>query len=206
MKCGKKLQRECPFCGAELPDNAIFCMKCGQKLNSKDPPVDDSQPEIDLNAERRQITVMFCDLVDSTVLSRKLDPEDLREIIRRYQDTCNKIILIANRVFGALLRPKDVAVTGITGITPDQIEKARAEDKVIKFLGTGGFEKGQLQLKVEPVALDTDHPLAAVNYSEKGISYLTDTMGRITVTGGKSSPLGAAAALLKDIIQSSMFH
>ena len=122
------------------------------------------------------------------------------------QDTCNKIILIANRVFGALLRPKDVAVTGITGITPDQIEKARAEDKVIKLLGTGGFEKGQLQLKVEPVALDTDHPLAAVNYSEKGISYLTDTMGRITVTGGKSSPLGAAAALLKDLIQSSMFH
>jgi class 3 adenylate cyclase/tetratricopeptide (TPR) repeat protein len=92
MKCGKKLQRECPSCGAELPDNAIFCMKCGQKLNSKDPPVDDTQPEIDLNAERRQITVMFCDLVDSTVLSRKLDPEDLREIIRRYQDTCNKII------------------------------------------------------------------------------------------------------------------
>ena len=92
MKCGKKLQRECPFCGAELPDNAIFCMKCGQKLNSKDPPVDDTQPEIDLNAERRQITVMFCDLVDSTVLSQKMDPEDLREIIRRYQDTCNKII------------------------------------------------------------------------------------------------------------------
>lgn len=37
-------------------------------------------------AERRQLTVMFCDLVGSTALSRRLDPEDLRDIMRRYQD------------------------------------------------------------------------------------------------------------------------
>ena len=34
------------------------------------------------DAERRQLTVMFCDLVDSTVLSGQLDPEDLREVVR----------------------------------------------------------------------------------------------------------------------------
>jgi class 3 adenylate cyclase/predicted ATPase len=38
-------------------------------------------------AERRQLTVMFVDLVDSTGLSAKLDPEDLREVIHRYQNT-----------------------------------------------------------------------------------------------------------------------
>ncbi len=37
-------------------------------------------------AERRQLTVMFCDLVGSTELSRQLDPEDLRDVMRRYQD------------------------------------------------------------------------------------------------------------------------
>ena len=37
-----------------------------------------------LEAERRQLTVMFCDLVGSTVLSRRLDPEDLRGIIGTY--------------------------------------------------------------------------------------------------------------------------
>ena len=37
-------------------------------------------------AERRQLTVMFCDLVGSTALSQRLDPEDLREVMRRYQD------------------------------------------------------------------------------------------------------------------------
>jgi class 3 adenylate cyclase/tetratricopeptide (TPR) repeat protein len=43
-------------------------------------------------AERRQLTVLFCDLVDSTVLARQLDPEDLREVVRAYQDTCAKVI------------------------------------------------------------------------------------------------------------------
>jgi class 3 adenylate cyclase/predicted ATPase len=38
------------------------------------------------NAERRQLTVMFCDLVDSTALAVQLDPEDLREVVRAYQD------------------------------------------------------------------------------------------------------------------------
>ena len=43
-------------------------------------------------AERRQLTVLFCDLVDSTALSSRLDPEDLREVVRTYQDTCAKVI------------------------------------------------------------------------------------------------------------------
>jgi class 3 adenylate cyclase/predicted ATPase len=44
------------------------------------------------DAERRQLTVMFCDLVDSTRLASQLDPEDLREVVRAYQDTCAKVI------------------------------------------------------------------------------------------------------------------
>jgi len=44
------------------------------------------------DAERRQLTVMFCDLVGSTELSQKLDPEDLRELNRAYQDACKAAI------------------------------------------------------------------------------------------------------------------
>ena len=44
------------------------------------------------DAERRQLTVVFCDLVDSTGLARQLDPEDLREVVRAYQETCAKVI------------------------------------------------------------------------------------------------------------------
>jgi class 3 adenylate cyclase len=43
-------------------------------------------------AERRQLTVLFCDLVGSTELSARLDPEDLREVIGRYQDACAEVI------------------------------------------------------------------------------------------------------------------
>jgi len=43
-------------------------------------------------AERRQLTVLFCDLADSTRLARQLDPEDLREVIRAYQATCVTVL------------------------------------------------------------------------------------------------------------------
>jgi class 3 adenylate cyclase/predicted ATPase len=43
-------------------------------------------------AERRQITIMFCDLADSTGLSSQLDPEDLRELIRTYQQAASAVI------------------------------------------------------------------------------------------------------------------
>jgi class 3 adenylate cyclase len=44
------------------------------------------------DAERRQLTVMFCDLVGSTNLSGQLDPEDLREVVRAYQKTATEVI------------------------------------------------------------------------------------------------------------------
>ncbi|MCP4781755.1 MAG: adenylate/guanylate cyclase domain-containing protein [Hyphomicrobium sp.] len=52
------------------------------------PPAETKSAE----GERRQLTVMFCDLVGSTELSTRLDPEDLREIIRRFQETCAEIV------------------------------------------------------------------------------------------------------------------
>ena len=43
-------------------------------------------------AERRQLTVLFCDLVGSTALSSRLDPEDMRDVLRAYQDACSAAI------------------------------------------------------------------------------------------------------------------
>ena len=44
------------------------------------------------DAERRQLTIMFCDLVDSTKLSSQLDPEDYRDVVRAYQSVCSEVI------------------------------------------------------------------------------------------------------------------
>jgi len=57
-------------------------------VSPENPPV---PPERD-QTERRQLTVMFCDLVDSTALSRRLDPEDLQDVIRYFLDACSHTI------------------------------------------------------------------------------------------------------------------
>src|SRR5215475_5178088 len=53
-----------------------------------EPPTEPRSPA----AERRQLTVMFCDLVDSTRLSSQLDPEDYRDVVRAYQTACTEVI------------------------------------------------------------------------------------------------------------------
>src|SRR5438128_4852797 len=59
-----------------------------QRTPVEAPPAEPRSPE----AERRQLTVTFCDLVDSTKLSSQLDPEDYREVVRAYQRVCSEVI------------------------------------------------------------------------------------------------------------------
>ncbi len=117
------------------------------------------------------------------------------------RDTANKILLIANEVFGAGLTLTDVPVEGITRINPEEMERAKKEGKIIKLIGKVEKRKKEIRASVAPTALPREHPLAYVRGTEKAISYLTDTMDRVTVSGGKSNPVGAAAAILKDIIR-----
>ncbi len=92
-ECGTKLTAVCAGCGAQNAPTHKFCTKCGSPLARVPGPMDDPQaarssPE----AERRQLTVMFCDLVGSTALSGTLDPEDMRAIVRAYQEACAEVI------------------------------------------------------------------------------------------------------------------
>src|SRR5215510_5405812 len=59
-----------------------------QRTPVEAPPAESRAPE----AERRQLTVMFCDLVDSTKLSSQLDPEEYRDVVRVYQTACTEMI------------------------------------------------------------------------------------------------------------------
>src|SRR5271165_296574 len=56
------------------------------------PPAAEPTPAPADVAERRQLTVMFCDLVGSTALSARLDPEDMREIVGAYHRCCADLI------------------------------------------------------------------------------------------------------------------
>lgn len=115
-------------------------------------------------------------------------------------DTAIKLLLIANSVVGLDLTLQDIKVEGITRISPELLGTTKQEGKAIKLVGRMTHAAGGWKAEVSPVVIDRSHPLFGVSGTNKGISFLTDTMGAITVTGGRSDPRGAAAALLKDII------
>jgi homoserine dehydrogenase len=117
-------------------------------------------------------------------------------------DSAAKILLIANACLDTDFSLADVKVTGLGTLQPGFVDEARKEGKSAKLLAIASPKKSGRgwNLEVRPSLLDAAHPLFHVNGTEKGITFFTDTMGAVTVTGGRSNPRGAAAALLKDLI------
>ena len=88
--CGSPQWRSCVHCGASNQPGDRFCKGCGKPLAETLAPGGAGGPDAEnaREAERRNLTVMFCDLVGSVALSTELDAEDLRDLIRAYQQTC----------------------------------------------------------------------------------------------------------------------
>ena len=84
----------CPRCGSTNPESNKFCGGCGAGLTSGTAARASTAPAdpATQGAERRQLTVMFCDLVGSTALSARLDPEDLREAIGTYHECVTDVV------------------------------------------------------------------------------------------------------------------
>src|SRR5215831_14873393 len=102
----------CTSCGTANREGAKYCNECGTSLTgqpSVPPPAQAmltptmpiaqppqvASPSVASHmseAERRQLTVLFCDLVDSTQLSSQLDPEEYRDVVRAYQAACTEVI------------------------------------------------------------------------------------------------------------------
>ena len=103
-ECGNALKNLCAQCGFENPPRFKFCGACGTSLTGQTltprPPQEQPTPQVASSApeprspeaERRQLTVMFCDLVDSTKLSSQLDPEEYRDVVRAYHTACTEVI------------------------------------------------------------------------------------------------------------------
>jgi class 3 adenylate cyclase/predicted ATPase len=71
---------------------AVAGLSSADCQRAPDQPVAKIEPSPHDDAERRQLTVMFCDLVGSTALAARLDPEDMREIIAAYHKCCARLI------------------------------------------------------------------------------------------------------------------
>jgi class 3 adenylate cyclase/tetratricopeptide (TPR) repeat protein len=82
--CGAALQQTCASCASLVSGGARFCPQCGQAQAGS--------LHATTAGERRPLTVMFCDLVGSTDLANRLDPEELREIVTDFQDACSEAV------------------------------------------------------------------------------------------------------------------
>src|SRR5262245_12051375 len=103
-ECGNALQNLCAKCGFDTPSRFKFCGSCGTPLTGQtltpSLPQEKLAPQMAISvpepsppdAERRQLTVMFCDLVASTQLASQLDPEVYRDVVRAYQSACTEVI------------------------------------------------------------------------------------------------------------------
>jgi class 3 adenylate cyclase len=85
--CGAPLANRCPKCGAENPLSKRFCGDCGASLDATPPAAaaaDTIPVTVSAGGERRHLTVLFCDLVGSTEIAARLDPEEWREVVAAY--------------------------------------------------------------------------------------------------------------------------
>jgi class 3 adenylate cyclase/predicted ATPase len=109
--CGALFAAICSSCGAKTEAGSKFCDNCGTPLAATPTPTYEpggaagtaAAPAEDATRvvrsakspaepQRRQLTVMFCDLVGSTELAARVDPEVLRDVVRSYQEVCDAVI------------------------------------------------------------------------------------------------------------------
>jgi predicted ATPase/class 3 adenylate cyclase len=81
----------CSRCNGENPARAKFCLECGSPLTLAGTATA-REPVAAAGAERRQLTCLFCDLVNSVELSERLDPEELRDTLADYHRVCATVV------------------------------------------------------------------------------------------------------------------
>jgi class 3 adenylate cyclase/tetratricopeptide (TPR) repeat protein len=89
--CGAQLENRCPKCGAGTTAGKRFCGACGAPLDTTAPAAAEPRDR-GLTGERRHLTVLFCDLVGSTEIASRLDPEEWRETIASYHAAASETI------------------------------------------------------------------------------------------------------------------
>ena len=115
-------------------------------------------------------------------------------------DAANKLVIIANSVLRRPTTLDDVSVQGIRDVTLVELQAARAEGRVIKPLAIAELQGDDYALRVAPVALDSDHPLARTGMWDMAVVYHTDFMGIISAVIEEKGPVPTSAAVLRDMI------
>src|SRR5262249_23101577 len=125
-ECGTQLPRACASCGHVNSLKAKFCSECGGTLSPgeaaprpKPAPVPGA-----MTVERRQLTVMFCDMVGSSALSTRLDAEEQREVIAAFHTCCANEIKVLGGMVAQYLGDGVLAYFGYPTAQENDAERA----------------------------------------------------------------------------------
>ncbi len=104
----------CAGCGRENPEGAGFCNGCGKALVATPAP----------REQRKTVTVLFCDVSGSTAMGERLDPESLRQVMRRYFDAARTVIEQHGGTVEKFIGDAVMAVFGIPVLHEDDALRA----------------------------------------------------------------------------------
>jgi homoserine dehydrogenase len=117
-------------------------------------------------------------------------------------DAMGKVVILTNVVLEKNITIDDVQRKGITEITQNDIESARAEGKVWKLIGSAELqENGSVKTRIWPEKLPLSNPLAGVSGATNALTYYTDELGAVTIVGPGAGKRETGFALLIDLLE-----
>ena len=117
------------------------------------------------------------------------------------KDVMLKVIVLANRLWGVDLLPSEVDCQGISGLSEEEVRAAVSNNEHWKLLGQEQRQSdGSVTASVAPVKLAASHPLAGISGPANAMTYTTDMLGDVTVSGPGAGRMETAYAILSDII------
>ncbi len=187
--CGSPLAVTCASCGAANDPGMSFCGECGGPLTEQAAAPPGAAPR--KAAERRLVSVLFADLVGFTPLSESRDPEEVRELLSGYFDTCRRLIAIYGGTVEKFIGDAVMAVWGTPTAQEDDAERAvRAALDLVAAVAALGEEVGAPELALRAGVLTGE---AAVNLAAEGEGMvagdLVNTAARVQATAAPGTVL-----------------
>lgn len=115
-------------------------------------------------------------------------------------DTAIKLLILTNVLMEQDKKLNEVNIEGITKITPEEIAEALKDGERYKLIGKSVLRDEEVEMTVKPQRLSINHPLYGVDGKNKAVRYASDTLGDLTLIGGASGTMPAAASILRDIV------
>ncbi len=116
-------------------------------------------------------------------------------------DAAGKVVILANVLMGLPLRMEDVERTGISGLTPADIEAAAEAGERWKLLGSLRADGGEVKARVAPERVPRSHPLAGVGGAVNAVSFETTLLGTVTLVGPGAGRLETGYSVLVDLLE-----